>query len=147
MDAAYISLLAALVGSIIGGLTSLSASWLSGNIQARALQRTADKTRHQELYKSFIEEATRLYGEALATERGEVANLVHIYALVSRMRVLSTAAVVQKAEAVVQMIVDTYFEPNKTLRELHDAGQDPRVEPLRDFSEACRHELHEFGPI
>ena len=88
MDAAYISLMAALSGSAIGGMTSLTASWLSGNFQARTQQRIADKTRRQELCKSFIEETSRLYGNALVTDKGEVANLVDLYATVSRMRVL-----------------------------------------------------------
>jgi len=145
MNPAYISVIAALCGSLIGGIASLTASWLSGSAQVRAQQFVADKTRRQELYRSFIEEASRLYGEALATEQGEVTNLVQIYALVSRMRVLSTSAVVQSAESVVQMIVDTYFEPNQTLRELRSASIDHRVELLRHFSEVCRNELRQFG--
>ena len=39
MDPAYISAIAALAGSAIGGLTSLAASWLSQNVQARACSR------------------------------------------------------------------------------------------------------------
>src|SRR5580698_6854782 len=118
MNPAYISLIAALSGSVIGGMTSLAASWLSGNVQTRLQQRVADKTRRQELYKCFIEEASRLYGDALVTDRAEVANLVQLYAMTSRMRVLSTTVVVQSAEAVVQLILDTYFEPNKSLGEI-----------------------------
>ena len=36
MNAAYISALAALAGSVIGGLTSLLTSWLTQRTQARA---------------------------------------------------------------------------------------------------------------
>jgi hypothetical protein len=36
MDPAYLSALAALAGSTIGGLTSLTASWLTQHVQFRA---------------------------------------------------------------------------------------------------------------
>jgi hypothetical protein len=57
MDPAYVSALAALSGSIIGGLNSLEASWVSQNAQPRTQQILGDKTRRQELYEAFIEEA------------------------------------------------------------------------------------------
>ena len=65
MDTAYISAIAALSGSIIGGLTSLAASWVSQNAQARTQMLLESKSRRQELYKAFIEEAAKLYGDAL----------------------------------------------------------------------------------
>jgi hypothetical protein len=40
-----------------------------------------------------------------------------------------------------RLIIDTYFTPNETLRELRDAMQSAHVDPLRDFSEACREDL------
>jgi len=39
MDTAYFSAIAALSGSVIGGLTSLAASWVTQNAQARMEQR------------------------------------------------------------------------------------------------------------
>ena len=141
MDPGYISAIAALAGSAIGGLTSLAASWLSQNVQARAQQYVQDKARREELYKTFIEEASRLYADALATDKTEVANFVRLYAMVSRMRVLSTPAVIQSAEAIVRVIVDTYFEPNMTFRELHDAIRSDRIDVMRTFSEAARDDL------
>jgi hypothetical protein len=140
MDPAYISALAALAGSVIGGLTSLGASWLSQNAQMRAQQLLTEKERRQRLYNSFIEEAARLYGEALATDRAEIAKLVAIYAMVGQMRIFATPAVVVAAERVVRRIVDTYYAPNKTLRELRGITDD-RMDLLYDFSEACRDDL------
>lgn len=143
MDPAYLSAVAALSGSVIGGLTSLAASWMSQNVQARTQQIVEDKTRRQKLYKSFIEEASRLYADAVVSDKAEVANLVGLYAMVSRMRVHSTAPVVGSAEKVVAMIVDTYFRPNKTLRELRGTMSSQDMDPLRHFSEACREDLRQ----
>ena len=41
--------------------------------------------------------------------------------MASRMRVVSSERVFEHADKVVQVIVDTYFEPNKTLDDLHAA--------------------------
>lgn len=144
MDTAYVSALAALSGSVIGGLTSLAASWLTQNVQARTQQLIEDKSRRQKLYKSFVEEASRLYGDALVSDRAEVANLVGLYAMVSRMRILSSSRVVQSAEKVVGAIVETYFSPNKSLRDLRGAINSDDMDLLRHFSEACREDLHRF---
>jgi hypothetical protein len=147
VDTAYFSAIAALSGSVIGGLTSLAASWVTQNAQARIEQRIQDKTRRQELYKKFIEEASKLYGDALMNDKAEISNLVDLYAMVSRMRILSTPPVVEAADDVVRMIVETYFEPNKTLRELREIMRSAHIDPLRTFSEACRNDLGQFRPV
>ena len=57
------------------------------------------------------------------------------------MRVLSSSAVVDAAEAVVRMIIDTYFVPNKTFLQVRDMVNSHSIDPLRAFAEACRAEL------
>ena len=141
MDAGYISGLAALSGSVIGGLTSLTASWLSQSAQAHTQLISSSRSQRQKLYKAFIEEASRLYGDALVNDKAEIANIVGLYAMVSRMRVLASPLAVRAAEAAVHRIVDTYLAPNKTLRELHASMNREQVDPLREFSEACRDDL------
>jgi len=130
MDTAYISAIAALSGSIIGGATSLAASWVTQNTQARTAQIAHDKNRRQELYKAFTEEASQPRGEALMTDKAEITNVVNLYAMVSRMRVLSTPSVVKVADAVVRRIIETYFEPNKTLRELREILRSEQIDPI-----------------
>jgi len=144
MDPAYFSAIAALSGSVIGGLTSLAASWVTQNAQARTEQRLQDKSRRRELYRMFIEEASKLYGEALTTDKAEITNLVNLYAMISRMRVLGSPSVVQAADAVVRLIIETYFAPNKTLRELRQLLRSEHIDPLREFSEACRDDLRQL---
>lgn len=141
MDAGVVTALAALSGSVIGGVTSLAASWLSHNAQARAQEMAVDKTRRQELYRAFIEEASRLYGDALANDKAEIGTIVGLYAMVSRMRILSGSHVVDSAEKIVRLIIDTYFAPNETLRDLRETMKTANVDPLRQFSEACREDL------
>ena len=141
INPSYLPALAALAGSATGGLTSLASAWLTLRRQGHATRLSQDKARRQKLYRLFIEEASKLYADALVHDKAEVSALVSVYALISRMRVLSSPAVVEQAEAVIRMIVDTYFAPNKTLPEVRKLMESRAIDPLRAFSEACRAEL------
>ena len=70
-----------------------------------------------------------------------VSALVSVYALISRMRVVSSPAVIGKADAVIHLILDTYFTPNRTFSEIRGLMNGHAVNPLRAFSEECRAEL------
>ena len=141
MNPVYLTALAALAGSAVGGLTSLASAWLTQYRQDRASRLSRDKARRQKLYKQFIDEASKLYADALVHDEAEVSALVSIYALISRMRVVSSTTVVESALAVVRMIVDTYFDSNKTFPELRELMNSDAIDPLRAFSEECRTEL------
>lgn len=138
---AYFSALAALAGSVIGGLTSLLAAWLTKRSEAEAQQLAQDKDRRQNLYKQFIEEASRMYAEALSHNEAQVSAFVSIYALISRMRVISSIQVVAKAEKVADVIANTYSSRNMDFSELRKMLNSPGIDVLRDFSETCREEL------
>ena len=144
MDPAYLSALAALAGSTIGGLTSLATSWLTQHAQFKAQQRTHEISTREELYKDFIEEASKLYADAYEHNEANTAKLVNLYALVSRMRVLSSPQVVEHADGVVRVIVETYLAPNKTFRDVPEILDNEAMNPLRNFSSACREELRGY---
>ena len=141
INPAVLPALAALAGSATGGLTSLASTWLTLRRQGRATRLSRERSRRQKLYKQFIDEASKLYADALVHEQAEVSALVSVYALTSQMRVLSSPAVIEKAEAVVRMIVATYSAPNKTFPELRELIDNHAIDPLRIFSEACRADL------
>ncbi len=145
MDPVYISAFAALAGSAIGGLTSLGASWLTQRTQVMAQQFAHDISRREELYKDFIEEASKLYADAIEHDKADTSKVVRLYALVSRMRVRSSPSVIENADRVMRLIVDTYLGPNITFRDMADALKNREIiDPLRDFGEACRQELRKF---
>jgi hypothetical protein len=141
MDTAYLTAIAALSGSAIGGLTSFFSSWLGQSAQLRAQLILHDKTRRQELYRNFIEEASRLYIEALTSETPDLSRTIGLYALISRMRILSSPTVLQEADTVARLIVDSYPQRNKTFDELRQMMNEHALDPLRAFSDACREEL------
>src|SRR5678815_5127434 len=92
MDTAYVSAFAALGGALIGGLTSFATSWLTQQTQAKAQQITHKLTRQEDLYKDFIEEASKLYADSLVHDTPDVSQLIRLYVLISRMRVLASVS-------------------------------------------------------
>ena len=69
MNAAYVSAFAALAGSVIGGLTTFAAAWVTQRQQANVQWLLQEKTRRQELYQQFIEEASNYMWMRLCTIR------------------------------------------------------------------------------
>jgi hypothetical protein len=141
MDAPVISALAALAGAAIGGLTSVLASWLTQQTQARAQWIAQDKMTRQKLYKDFIEEASTAYADALQHHEADMSSLVTLYANIGNMRVLSSPRVVESAEKIAEKIVNAYLAPDKDYLQLRQMVNDGTIDILRDFSEACRAEF------
>lgn len=133
--------LAALAGSTIGGLTTLAVTWIAQRTQLRASLAARDQTTREKLYKQFIEEASKLLGDALISNTLEIPMLIGAYALINRMRVISSIETVEKAEIVLRTIIDLYFSPNKTVADVRADIKDHKLDLLRDFSSAARGEL------
>ncbi|MGY8668592.1 hypothetical protein Q3C01_40355 [Bradyrhizobium sp. UFLA05-109] len=60
------------------------------------------------------------------------------------MRVLSTTGVVESADQIVREIIGKYEEPNKSLPQLREMADSGLIDPLRNFSEACRAEFQKL---
>jgi hypothetical protein len=68
------------------------------------------------------------------------------------MRILSSQAVIENAEKIIEVIAKEYFEPKRALhdmfgksRELDMKGHE--LDIIRHFSEACREDLRARGSI
>ena len=151
MDTAYLSALAALTGTAVGGLTSFFSTWLAQNAQFKAQLFLHDKGHRQELYRDFVDEASQLYIDALTNDQPNLSKTITLYALVSQMRFISSPKVIEEAEKVVRVILETYPKPNKTFSELrdmaHDMAHEQSLDPLRRFSESCREELQRVAAL
>jgi hypothetical protein len=141
MDASFITALAALGGAGIGGVTSGVVSWFNQEMQLKAQESAQDKSLRQALYRDFVEQASQAYIYALQNNNGDVSSMVGLYAKINRMRVLSSTIVIERADQVMKLIVDTYLAPNKSIPELQKLMISGELDVLRDFSEACRIEL------
>jgi hypothetical protein len=141
VDTAYLSALSALGGATIGGLASFGSSWLTQRTQLRFSQHEAVKAKREALYAEFVDEASRLYGDALGHQKDEVADLVKIYALSGRIRLVSPRPVITAAERIMDAISQTYLGPNRTLHEVMDDLHRGGSDFLAEFGEACRQDL------
>ena len=148
MDVAYVSALSALAGSVIGGLTSGFTTRLSQRAQAKAGQLAHDLSRREDLFADFIVAASKTYGEALMTNEPEIQELVALYAMISRMRILCLGRTVACAEKIMLTTTKTYAAPNKTMPELQQMMKSGMgIDPLKDFAEAARDDLGRFSSL
>jgi hypothetical protein len=142
MNAAYVSALAALAGSVIGGLTTGVATWLTQRAQVRAGQIEHKIAQLENLFTDFIMAASKTYGEGLVTNEPKIEEIVALYAMISKMRVLSLEQTVNCAERIMYETIEAYYKPNKTIRDLHELIKSGvSIDPLKDFAEAARDEL------
>lgn len=121
---------------------SLLASWLASQQQVRSQWLAHDRSRREELYKEFIEEAAKCYVDALLHEKPDIALIVVLYAKMSRMRVLSSQDVIEGAEQLIKQIMDTYSAPAKTLTNIQIRYE--LLDIIRNFSERCRAEFDDL---
>lgn len=141
MDTGYISALSALAGSAIGALASLTTTWLTQSSQMRAARLAQDGARREALYGEFIREASRLFVDAFEHELDDPAKMVHLYAMVSTMRLFGGPETLREAEKVMAAIGAAYFAPNKDLKLFAEITVGSELDPLYAFSNACRDEL------
>ena len=139
MDTAYISAFAALGGSAVGALASFMTTWLTLNSQDRANRSVRAVNRRENLYGEFIEEAAKLYSDALTNAPEDAKKFVHIYALVSKLRLFASRDVLVQVEELMLKIVQTYESPEKDFQCAIRRPNDMDI--LRPFGEACRKEL------
>ena len=137
---ASISAMAAVGGSLVGALGSSVSAWIAQRHQDRR-DLIAKKIFHREqLYSDFIRETAQTFADAVQHAFHDPSRLIPSYALLSRMRLSSSKNVVESAERVIKTILDTYSKPNLSAEEIH-AWAGERNDPLREFSNICRHDL------
>ena len=145
MDVAYISALSALAGSVIGGLTTGLTTWLNQRAQVRAELIADSRARREDLFRDFVVAASKAYAAAIVSSEPSIQDLVALYAMVSRMRILCSPQTVACADKVMRVTTETYFAPNKTIHELNDLIRNgAAIDPLKDFAEAAREDLRAF---
>jgi len=143
MDSGYVTAFAALGGAALGGLTSFATSWTTLRIQMKSQRSASSKSKRQKLYKAFIDDAGRIYGDALIHDKLETTGLINLHSLVSRMRIVSSGPVIETAVIVVKVITETYSQPNKSPEEIEAMISNGSVDILQSFSEACRDEFEQ----
>ena len=141
MDATTVTALAGIVGSVCGGTASFATAWLTQKTRARRDGIRAELRKREALYGEFIDECSKHIMDSLDRNLDKPERLLSIYALLNRIRLCASDAVLGQALEVVKFIMEQYFAPNVSVDEFHERVQDAGSDPLKAFSEACRREL------
>ena len=141
MDQAVVTGAAAILGSLVGGVTTIGAAWLAQRAQSEreAAQILLDK--RERLYSGFIAECSKLAIDALDHSLDDPPKFFSVYALHNRIRLLASATVMDESDRVVTRIVQRYAARNLSKAEMRSIAISHPEDLLRPFSEACREEL------
>lgn len=141
MDFGFLSAFAGLAGVAVGGLTSFATTWWTQQSLAQEKRRQAEAGKREKLFNEFIAEASRLFGDALGQDKDDITDLVRLYSLIGRMRLICSQPVVDAAEQTMQAILDAYLAPKKSLNDLRTLARSGGMNPLVTFDTAGREEL------
>jgi len=142
MNVAYISAFAALAGSMVGGLILGIATLTSQRYQILAGHRAHQTSHREEVFRDFILAASKAHGQAMMSNQPDVEDLIKMYGAITRMEVLCAPSTVECARQVVQVTLETCFQPNKALPEILAMMKSGAwVNPLSEFAQAARSEL------
>ena len=146
LDGPVIVAFAALTGSLIGGGSSVAAAFIGQRVQARWSRLGAELREHENLYGEFVEEAVRLFVDAVQQSSTDPAQIMRLYAKVARIRLTSSEPVLRAAEDVAKRLLEAYEQPpeNPATVLVRYANGEGNPDPLRGFTEACRQEHAQF---
>jgi hypothetical protein len=142
LSTSLIGAVSALTGSIVGACASVAATLVGQRIQFRGARLTAEMDEHEELYGRFVEKAIPLFVDAIERSAIDPGKLMRLYAMVAHIRLTSSDEVLRAAEDVGKRLLEAYEKPpeNTVAVLARYVKGDHSLDPLRDFTEACRRE-------
>lgn len=139
--------LAALLGAAIGGILSVIASWIAQRVQSKSQWLVQEIKQRQQLYSEFLEAASSCFAEALQANDPNSPMLAKMYAEIGRMRLVSSALVVNEAHRIAHKILDAYSANNRSGAEVRDLLSSASIDLFSAFGDACRSELARLRPV
>jgi hypothetical protein len=142
MDTTILSGMAGVLGSLVGGSATVATAWITQRTLNRRELLAAETSSRESLYGDFINECSARALDSFENTLDKSERLLSIYALLNRIRICASDAVLHEAERALASIAEQYFSPNLTLEQMRALVRDgAKNDPLRGFSEACRAEL------
>jgi hypothetical protein len=145
MDSTFLTAVAAACGSLVGAAATAVTTWITHRTQTVHAKREGALRHNETLYGEFITEASRLAVEALSHSLERPDTFVKLYGIMGRIRLVAPDPVLAAAEACLRRIIDLYDRPNMTVEQIRLAFERDRLDPVQDFSVACRKELLEIA--
>jgi hypothetical protein len=142
MDATILSGMAGVLGSLVGGSATVATAWVTQRTLHRRELLAAESSKRENIYGQFINECSARAVDSFENTLDKSERLLSIYALLNRIRICASEAVLHEAEQALASITEQYFSPNLSLEQMRALVRDgAKADPLRGFAEACRVEL------
>jgi hypothetical protein len=133
--------MAAVLGSLVGGTATIATAWVTQKTLSKRELIQAEIRRRETLYGEFVGECAKILVDAFTHTLDKPEKLLPVYALINRIRLSSSPAVLSEAEHLLTRVTEQYFARNLTVEELRELARSADADPLRAFGAACRVEL------
>ena len=141
MDNSIISAMSAVLGSLVGGSATVATTWVTQRTLGKRELLRGEIKRREALYGEFITECSARVVDSFEHHLEKPETLLNAYALLNRIRLCASDAVLAEAERTLHFIAEQYFSPNLSVDELRDLVRKEDQDPLKTFGESCRREL------
>jgi hypothetical protein len=141
MDVAWVGAMAGVLGSLVGGSASIATAWLTQRSQSQRELIRDEVHKREALYGEFVGECAKLLMDAFTHTLQQPETLLPAYALINRIRLCGSPAVLEEAERLMVRITDQYFASSLSVEEMRRLARSSAADPMRPFGEACRAEL------
>ena len=144
MDITLLTATAATFGSLVGGAASIATTWITQRTQRIQSHAEWNLRERQAMYKQLITEGFRLAVDALTNSLERPDQIMTLYGVLSCIRLMSSQKVVRQGEACCRCIIEQFGKPNLSTDQLSTgiaAREVDELDPLKEFSNACRNEL------
>ena len=128
-----------------GASAAIATTWISQKSQTIRERAKSETRKRETLYGDFITEASQRLADAYDHSLDKPDTLVKLYAILGRIRLVSSDAVLTAAEECCDRVVDLYAKPNRTVAEIFTTLHSGELEALKRFSDACRVELRKYS--
>jgi len=133
--------MAGVLGSLVGGSATVATAWLTQATASRRELVQMEFRNREALYGEFIAECSKLLIDAMTHSLEKPETLLNAYALLNRIRLSASPAVLAEAEHLLRYITEQYFSNNLTVEEMREIARSEGADPLKPFGEACRAEF------
>ena len=144
LQSSILTAFAAILGSAVGGLSTFTTAFFSQRAASRRDLVTKELAHREVLYADLMKEATNLLIDSFDRTLDKPTNLIALYSLASRIRLVSSAKVVLEADKVIETIIESYSSAPTTFQVVHDHHVKNNNNPLGAFAQACRDERMEM---
>jgi len=141
MDTTTLSAMAGVLGSLVGGSATAATTWIAQKTLNRRELIREEVRKREALYGEFIAECAKRLVDAFGHSLETPETMAATYALINRIRLCASPAVLSEAEQLLKRITEQYFARNQTLEEMRALAGSENADPLKPFGDACRAEL------